>query len=339
MRRAFTFIEWLVAIAIILMLSLCLNDSAGFQALAALGTGWLKYPIRLAEEREIDWPNTLLCVVCVFGFTFGVHFFGRWFAAHRQTTWSWKRTLKLVAILMLMFLAGIAAIGMTHEGVWLATTKEPLTGYSGQAVARTISVNHLKHLGLAAQSHHDENKRLPAGGTFDVHGAALHGWQVHLLPFIDQGALYKQVDLQLPWRSPQNAPAMKTRVEIFEHPLVEATATTDGFALSHYAGNSHILGMKPMAFKDITDGTSNTLLMGEVAHQFKPWGMPMNCRDPAVGFNTPAGFASPQNKIKVVIFLFADGTVRATNANTSPDTLKALATPRGGERVDPSVFD
>ena len=35
--------------------------------------------------------------------------------------------------------------------------------------------------------------------------------------------------------------------------------------------------------RDITDGTSNTMMAGEVAVGFKPWGDPSNVRDPAAG--------------------------------------------------------
>src|SRR5207248_1443388 len=138
------------------------------------------------------------------------------------------------------------------------------------------------------------------------------------------------------WNDAKNAPAMKTVILEYVSPFI-GTPQEDGFAPSHYAGNVHVLGAKPMALGDITDGASNTLLFGEVAHGFKPWGMPMNCRDPSVGLNSPHGFANPRRA--GVTFAFADGTIRTIRADISPEVLKALSTPRGGEKVDLADLD
>ena len=73
-----------------------------------------------------------------------------------------------------------------------------------EAAARTQSTNNLKQIGLACQSFHDANKRLPYNGLFanaTVGGtqyiaAATAGnpasgsWAFQILPYIDQGALF-----------------------------------------------------------------------------------------------------------------------------------------------------
>jgi hypothetical protein len=63
----------------------------------------------------------------------------------------------------------------------------------------------------------------------------------------------------------------------------------------------------------------------------------MNCRDPAVGLNQPHGFANPRKGHVAVTF--GDGTVRTIRADISPEVLKALATPRGGEKIDDADLD
>jgi prepilin-type N-terminal cleavage/methylation domain-containing protein len=335
MRRAFTLIELLVVIAIIMILCGLLGG-AGLDALVALLIGWIRYPLRVFSERDIDWPNTLLCAMCLAALTLGVHFFGRWFASHRSSTWPWSRSFKLIGLVMLLFLAGIVGIGITHEVVWLATSNEPLGTSRRPAAHSTHSVNNLKQIGLALHGFHDFDLRFPAGATFDAHGRAMHGWQTMILPYVEQGPLFANINLQQPWNGPDNVALMKTQIHVFQHPAVAQTED-NAYALSHYAGNVHVLGVKGMTQKDITDGTSNTLLSGEVAQQFKPWGMPMNCRDPGVGLNRPDGFANPQSK--PVAFLFADGTVRRLRADISPTVLKALATPRGGEKIAAGDLD
>lgn len=63
-----------------------------------------------------------------------------------------------------------------------------------EASARTQSNNNLKQIGLAMQSFHDANKRLPFNGT--VQAAAgdntSGSWAFQILPFIDQAGLFLQ---------------------------------------------------------------------------------------------------------------------------------------------------
>jgi prepilin-type processing-associated H-X9-DG protein len=63
-----------------------------------------------------------------------------------------------------------------------------------------------------------------------------------------------------------------------------------------------------------------------------PWGYPANWRDPALGLNrSPDGFGNGMGK--GANFSFADGSVRFLANAVSPEVLKALSTPAGGEMV------
>jgi hypothetical protein len=199
--------------------------------------------------------------------------------------------------------------------------------------ARRQSRRNLKNIALGALCYSDkENHAFPAAASFSADGKPLHGWETAILPFIDGEDLYKQIDMAAAWNDERNAVPMKQEVTLLMHPLV-GERRFDGYALSHYAGNIRVIGTKPMKIADITDGTSNTLLFGEVAHDYRPWGEPMNCRDPGKGLMVADGFATPRGDH--VQFAFADGTVRAFHRSVSPEILKALATPNGGESVDP----
>jgi prepilin-type processing-associated H-X9-DG protein len=75
----------------------------------------------------------------------------------------------------------------------------------------------------------------------------------------------------------------------------------------------------------MVNGTSNTILIGEVAGNPKPWGYPTNWRDPLLGVNrTPDGFGHPAGG-RGVQFAFADGSVRTFADDTSPEVLAPLA--------------
>ena len=86
------------------------------------------------------------------------------------------------------------------------------------------------------------------------------------------------------------------------------------------------------ATENIADGTSNTILAGEAAGNFKPWGNPENRRDPSNGIQAgPDSYGSPGSP--GAVFLFCDGSVRYLSKAVNPDVLKAFATPAGGEII------
>ncbi|MBM3993834.1 MAG: DUF1559 domain-containing protein [Planctomycetes bacterium] len=335
MRRAFTLIELLVVIAIIAILCGLLPGDAGFDMMFRLLAGWVIYPIRLVLERSVDWPAIGLCTGCLAGLIIGVHWFGQWFASHRSedTVWPWSRTFKLVGIIMMFFLAGIAAISVTHQVFWLATTEERLTQSTRMATPKRVSENNLKQIVLAAHNHHHVKKELPPGGMFNQQGRALHGWATLILPYVDQEPLFKQIDLDKPWDVPANAKAVRESIPPYLHPSVKEREA-GGYPLMHYAGNIHVFGPKPIALKDITDSAAETILFGEITTGLKPWAQPGSLRDPALGLNTTVnGFGGPSPG--GTQFGMADGSVRTIRNDISPQVLKALGTPRGGEKIEP----
>jgi hypothetical protein len=104
----------------------------------------------------------------------------------------------------------------------------------------------------------------------------------------------------------------------------------EGYGLSHYAANSRVLaGNTALAPKDLTAGLSQTILVGEVNADVRPWGHPVNWRDPVRGINrSPEGFGGPRSAGRVN-FVRADASVRWVSEQVSPEVLQALSTPVG----------
>jgi hypothetical protein len=310
--------------------------------------GWLFYLARRMPEVQLDVGVTATSLACLAGLAVGLHLVLRWPSQPVQKTtrseetsvrpWRVRGTGMVLAMVVLLFAAGLSALAVSRRIVWLATTREELIHrdrFIRPASKRMRSAFNLKLIGLAAHNHAAANETLPPGGLFDAQGRALHGWQTLLLPFIEEDSLYRQIDLNLRWRDPDNAEAFQTPVKCYLHPAVIETKSDTGFALSHYAANVRVLGgTTPRTLGSITDGLSNTILAGEVWAAYQPWGYPASWRDPARGIHTTRdSFGSPMRGDSVQ-FLMADGSVRTVEKRIRRETLQALGTPDGGETID-----
>jgi hypothetical protein len=336
-----------IELIVIAMIIIVLLGLAGvyflIESLYYLTAGWIHFLIRVVPSVSVGVSGILTAPICLISSIVGLQLFLGWlFRAVRnrhgslekgaERTWPVRWTLCLVGLTVVLFTAGIGASGFAHQSSWLF--REPLTNSRG--THKTASANNLKQIGLAAFNHADTNGRLPAGGIFDDQGRGMYSWQTALLPYIEQEELYKTIDLKSPWDGPKNAPALGKVIPTYQNPAITDKHNDQGFALSHYAANVRLLGPNSTwAMKQITDGTSNTILAGEAFGNFRPWGYPANWRDPAQGINTsPNSFGNPSLKgMRGAQFTFADSSVRFISENVSPTVLKALSTPNGGEVI------
>ena len=129
------------------------------------------------------------------------------------------------------------------------------------------ALNNLKYIGLAMHNYHEKYKSFPAAYSTDNDGRPLLSWRVHILPFLDAQALYEEFHLDEPWDSPHNHTLIEKMPDVFESP--GSKHTRDG--LTNYLtvrGEKTVFpGSKGISFKDITDGTSNTLMTVEVVDE------------------------------------------------------------------------
>ena len=347
MRRPFV---WAILITLGFFFLACAGLVFPIDFFLALTLGWAVYLYRVLPRVSIDGAGILTAVLCLALFVAGSHAFLRWFYGRFQEAsapknqevppWKARWTVALSASILLLFVAGISAAGIAHQLGWLLTSGESLLNHDGASMAarRAQSVNNLKQIGLGLYNYHDAYSSFPPGGTFDAVGRPLHGWQTMLLPFSERKELFDQIDLGVPWDDLRNAPPFRTEVFFFLNPPIRETKDKAGYALSHYAGNALLLGGDVLrSMRSVTDGASSTIMAGEIAGEFQPWGYPMNWRDPALGINrSPEGFGSPYPG--GANFLFVDGSVKFIKNSVDPRVFQSLGTPAGYERVSPDAY-
>ena len=163
-----------------------------------------------------------------------------------------------------------------------------------EAANRIKCANNLKQLGLAAHHYHDVHEHLPpAIGYYPPAGGTFGPYFFHLLPYIEQGDLYRSALGSVPFPPPDGPTLMyypgnnnvySQSVPVFLCPS-DPSVGPDGcvtiagvsFGASCYAFNALVVAQNDittMPFKtnpqgktripaDIPDGTSNTILQAE----------------------------------------------------------------------------
>jgi len=300
MRRAFTWIELVVAVLVVVVLLALLGVDLPFYFLF----GWAWFLGRVTPNVQPAWDQVGVFAVGVVALTVLAHVLLR-----RANAGRWSNAARLVGLVLLVFVAGTAFVGLTHQVGWALTDPEPWVRDRLRDNGRVQL--HLQQIGIGVfHALSDKEGQLPAGYLADRHGEPLHGWPTLLLPYIEEEALFRRIDLGKPWDDPANAAAAGQRVRLFTHPN-RPKELAHGLPAMEYAANIHVLGGdKPRRLIEFVPlGENNIVLAAEVATDLRPWAYPVHLRDPALGLGHRHGFGSrtPGGRIQV---LQLDGSVR-----------------------------
>ena len=154
--------------------------------------------------------------------------------------------------------------------------------------------------------------------------------------FSSRSKLYKQFHLDEPWDSPHNKPLIEKMPAVFRSPKSKAAKGFTNYVVPVGGGALYSSREgRAEAIKDITDGTSHTIMLVEVDDEHavpwtKPDDMPFDPADPKKGIGSlyEQGF----------IAAYCDGSVHFMQNSIDPKTLKALFTRAGGEQIDFTKF-
>lgn len=235
---------------------------------------------------------------------------------------------------VILVVALIAVIGTVTVGGVLVALLLPAVQAAREAARRAQCSNNLKQVAIAMHNYHDTYKAFPPAYTVDAEGNRLHSWRTLILPFIEQQALYDQIDLNKPWDAPENQHIADTVIPAYMCP-------SDPDAMMPYTSYMVIVGRgtifegeQPIGIRDITDGTSNTILVVEVDGQQVPWMEPTDLSLDQMQMAINAGSTEPGSKhAGGMQAALADGSVRFITASVDPNMLRNLITRNDGQMI------
>lgn len=225
---------------------------------------------------------------------------------------------------LMLELADFQTIGVTGVSVGLLL---PAVQAAREAARRMQSSNNLKQLALAMHNFESTFRAFPATAGVDENGKPLISWRVAILPFIEQQQLYEKFHLDEPWDSEHNIKLLEQMPDTFRHP---SRATRPGYTVYQAPISEHSLlrETEPTTLAQITDGTSNTIMLIETsAEAAVPWTKPEDYR---------IDEADPKKNLfsnGITQAAFGDGSVRPLAESIDIEVLKALFTREGGEVI------
>lgn len=246
--------------------------------------------------------------------------------SERVSNSHWRFSMR--AVLVLMVVAGVICAVVYYAG--FKRREEQLKSES----------NNLKNLVLAMHNYAEAYKELPPAATRDGAGMPYKSWRVMVVGFIESTNFRFGYQDNQPWNSATNDGLCRQ----YAAPIYRAPgATNSDRACTNFVRpvGPGTIGEQALALKDITDGTSSTILLISLKPSHILWHEP---RDVHLSEITRA----PGNPKRILIRgkLFrgalcglADGSVVQLPADLDYDDFTAMLTYAGGEKIDMTKFD
>lgn len=165
-----------------------------------------------------------------------------------------------------------------------------------EAASRVQCQNNMKQIGLALHNYHDVYRCFPTANSHDVSGeATFTSAFVLILPFLEQDNVARLYDPNKGAFHPDNAPVVQQPIPSYLCPSMQLPPVVQTYAYSSYSaciGSNYAWGSGPdngilirgvtgfssslqthrgISLTQIPDGTSNTLLIGEMGYQVKDY--------------------------------------------------------------------
>lgn len=182
------------------------------------------------------------------------------------------------------------------------------------------SQNNLKQLGLGVHNFELTFKHIPSGCDSE----AKHGWMTRVFPYMEASGWYSSVDHDVSWEHALNRHQFSVYVSYYCLPTHGERYTEEGYGTTDYHANQVLMYRgSSVKFKDLANGLSNTLMIGEINSHQTPFGYPYNWRDASQVPNQGADSFGAWKK--GAYFVLADGAIRLIENDIDSVALRALA--------------
>ncbi len=190
-------------------------------------------------------------------------------------------------------------------------------------------------IGVALHNYHDAYRSYPPLAVQDKKGRPLLSWRVLLLPFLEQTELFDQFRLDEPWDSPHNLPLASRMPHQFRCPSDKSSQPNASSYVAISGNGTMFPPGRSVNVRDVRDGTSMTVFVGEVRAAQTVWTQPDK---PLLDdkFVAPGPFGSSHDN--GWHFLMGDCTTRFVRDTTDPKIIRGLMTIAGGEPIDEDDF-
>jgi len=260
----------------------------------------------------------------------------------------------------------------------------PAVQQAREAARRTQCSNNLKQMALALHNYHDVYSAFP---NYDNGGSIANASAfVSILPFLDQAPMFNLYNFSLGNSAPENEQVVRQRIPAYLCPtaVIRREVPISGCDSNNRAPGTYAVctgsddpygtiedgnpnngaivssGSGITKIRDFTDGTTNTLMVGESAWNledyvftsgpcmgqvrwgFTYWSSPYPLATAFTTmppFNPKSGGSASLDRFRsdhpggMVNFALADGSVRFLNDNIAQTVLDALATRAKGEVI------
>jgi len=207
-----------------------------------------------------------------------------------------------------------------------------------QAALRSQCKNNEKQIGLALHNYHSRHDAFPPAYSSGKDGKPLLSWRVLILPYLAQNDLYREFHLDEPWDSPHNRALIAKMPATYRCPSQRDDLAREGKTryLAPRGAGTIFRGAEPVRIRDITDGTSNTIMVIDAGDDHAVvWTKPDDWEVEPV-LNVEGIFKSHEDRGTNVAF--ADGSVRFIHDTIAAPTFRALLTRAGGEVIEPKDY-
>jgi len=251
-----------------------------------------------------------------------------------------------------------------------------------ESARRLSCLNNLTQLGLALQNYDSAHGVLPPGTT-DKRGPIPNrpegnhiSWLVHLLPYVEEGNTFKRIDIAAGAYDKTNAAVRAINFPLFACPSYggvyrspsdastgPGTWTTSNYAACHHdveapidADNHGVMYLNSrVSQRDVTDGTTNTIYLGEKLGDARDLGWMSGTRATLRNTGTPrntvpfrdeeGGRAKPPADDLAVggfesahpgicNFLFGDGRTMTIDRSIDPKVFQQLGSRADGQLLE-----